>query len=349
MRAEVFETLEELKRSTGMDATQLRRTLESALVTAYRRKMGSSDPVRVEIDPATSAPHVWVPKTVVDHVVDPRWEVSVTDARTFRSTAQVGAIIECEVTPKHFDRVVIHTVKHILRERLQTAKRDAIADTSLPRPGDLVTGTVRGIANRMIVFTLGTVEVRMPLREKVPGERLRGGELLKLYVTAVRTTAQGPQILVSRRHPGLVEALLALEVPELADGLITVKGIARDAGLQTKIAVWSPNSAVDALGACIGEDAVRVNAVRNALHGEKIEVIPWDSDDAVLVANALAPSQVTSVTLDPARRVAQVLVPEDQRAFAIGKDGRNARLASRLTGWTVKITTESEQASLVNW
>lgn len=342
MNAELLNALEDLEREKGIDKDVLFEAIESALISAYRRHFGSVQNVRVKIDRVTGATQVWAQKTVVDTPEDHRIEVSLDESRVISPGAIIGDVIENEVTPRNFGRIAAQTAKQVIVQRIREAERGMIYDEFINRAGEIVTGVVQRTERNMVFVDLGRTEALLTLGEQVPGERYRTHDRVKLYVTEVKKTTKGPQVYVSRSHPGLIKRLFELEVPEIHDGIVEIKAIAREAGARTKIAVWSDDINVDPVGACVGAKGTRVESVRQELHGEKLDIIQWDPDPAAFVAKALSPAQVLDVSIEPDTRAARVIVPDNQLSLGIGKEGQNARLAAKLTGWKVDLRSESQ-------
>jgi N utilization substance protein A len=361
VNAEFLGALEELERERGIDKEILLQAIEAALISAYRRNFGGvSQNVRVHLDRSTGEPEVFALKTVVADVTDPRLEVSLKDAREQNPALEIGDIVEYNVTPKTFSRIAAQTAKQVVMQRIREAERGLIYQEFQSREGDIVTGVVqrveavhegardlaelfRGAERHQRIFVnLGRTEAVLRPSDQVPNEQLRSGERIKAYVVEVKKTTKGPEIYVSRSHPGLLKRLFELEVPEIHDGVVEIKGIAREAGYRSKVSVWAEDPNVDPVGACVGPKGTRVQAIVNEIRGEKLDIIRWDPDPAVLVANALSPARVTAVTIEAETKTARVVVPDYQLSLAIGKDGQNARLAAKLTGWKVDIRSESQ-------
>ncbi len=349
MNAELLSALDDLEREKGIEKEVLFQAIESALISAYRRNFASAQNVRVRIDRESGATQVWAQKTVVADVQDHRMEVSLDEAREIRPGSIDGDIVEFEVTPKNFGRIAAQTAKQVIVQRIREAERGLIYEEFIGREGDIVTGTVQRSERGLIYINLGRTEAIMNPNEQVTGERLHFNEHVKLYVVEVKKTNKGPQIFVSRSHPGLIKRLFELEVPEIHDGIVEIKGIAREAGARTKIAVWAEDPDIDPVGSCVGNKGNRVQAIVQELHGEKLDIIRWDSDPTVFVANALSPAQVTEVSVDPTTRAARVVVPDNQLSLGIGKEGQNARLAAKLTGWKVDLHSETQVSNGGFW
>lgn len=366
MNAEFLGALEELEKERGIEKEVLLEAIETALVSAYRRHFGQLQNVRVHVDRDTGEPSVFQIKEVVEDVTDDRTEVSLQLAREENPALQVGDVVETNITPKTFSRIAAQTAKQVVMQRIREVERGLIYEEFSSREGDIVTGVVQRVESvhegardltelfsgqerhqRMFVH-LGKTEAVLRPSDQVPTEHLRSGERVKAYVTEVKKTTKGPEIYVSRSHSGLLKRLFELEVPEIHDGVVELKGIAREAGFRSKVSVWAEDPNVDPVGACVGPKGMRVQAIVNEIRGEKLDIIRWDPDPEVLVANALSPAKVVGVTVDEETRVARVVVPDYQLSLAIGKDGQNARLAAKLTGWKVDIRSES-QAGGGNW
>ncbi|MCL5677307.1 MAG: transcription termination factor NusA [Firmicutes bacterium] len=346
MNTEFISALEQIEAEKGIAKEVLLEAIEAALISAYRRNFGSAQNVRVEIKRDTGEMHVYAQKEIVAEVTDSRLEATLEEARQTNGNLQVGDILEVEVTPRDFGRIAAQTAKQVVVQRIREAERGIIYDTFSSREGDIVTGQIHRIEHRNVLIDVGKVEGVLTPQEQINGEVYRPGDRLKCYIVEVRKTTKGPQIMVSRTHPGLLKRLFELEVPEIHDGVVEIKAISREAGARSKIAVWSRDENVDPVGACVGPRGMRVQAIVSELRGEKIDIIKWAPDASVFVANALSPAKVISVTTEEEEgKVARVVVPDYQLSLAIGKEGQNARLAARLTGWKIDIKSESQAAS----
>jgi N utilization substance protein A len=341
---EFFEALEDLERERGIAKDVLLDAIEAALVSAYKRNFNSAQNVRVVINRTSGTPRVLAQKTVIEEVTDDRLEISLEDARKISPTLQLGDICEEEVTPRDFGRIAAQNAKQVVVQRIREAERGIIYDEFLNRESDIVTGVVHRIEGRNALIDLGKTEGMLAATEQIPNETYRLGDRVKCYVIEVKKTTKGPQVLLSRSHPGLLKRLFELEVPEIHDGVVEIKAIAREAGSRAKVAVWSRDENVDPLGACVGQRGTRVQAIVSELRGEKIDIVKWSDDQAEFVAQALSPAKVTEVTVDDDGRVARVVVPDFQLSLAIGKEGQNARLAAKLTGLKIDIKSESQIA-----
>ncbi|MDN5346687.1 MAG: transcription termination/antitermination protein NusA [Clostridia bacterium] len=349
MNTEFIHALRDLEREKGISSEILIEAIEAALISAYKKNFGSLQNVRIDIHRDTGKIKVLARRTVVEKVTDPRSEISLEEARRIDPNYEVGDVIEVEVTPQNFGRIAAQTAKQVVVQRIREAERNLIYEEFISRENDIVTGIVRRQEGKNVIIDLGRTEAILPPGEQIASEVLRPGERIKAYVLEVRKTTKGPQIIVSRTHPGLLKRLFELEVPEIHDGIVEIKDVAREAGARSKIAVHSRDEKVDPVGACVGPKGVRVQAVVNELRGEKIDIIKWNEDPAVYVANSLSPSRVLDVRIDPENKVGEVIVPDNQLSLAIGKEGQNARLAARLTGWKIDIKSESEAGDWDAW
>ncbi len=342
MNGEFMMALRQIEREKGVALEVLLEAIEVALISAYRRNFGSSQSVRVEVHRETGEIKVFAKKVVTRDVKDPRQEVSLEEAQGVNPNYSLGDEVEYEVTPKEFGRIAAQTAKQVVVQRIREAERGIIFEEYSNREGDIVTGVVHRIEHRNVMIELGKAEAILIPAEQVPGEAHRQGERLKSYVIEVKKTTKGPAIYVSRTHPGLLKRLFELEVPEIHDGVVEIKAIAREAGSRSKIAVSSRDENVDPVGACVGPKGMRVQTVVNELKGEKIDIVRWDQDTLRFVANALSPAKVTEVSVESEEKVARVVVPDYQLSLAIGKEGQNARLAAKLTGWKIDIKSENQ-------
>ncbi|HHT02062.1 MAG TPA: transcription termination/antitermination protein NusA [Firmicutes bacterium] len=344
MNSEFLGALEQIAEEKGIEKEVLLETIEAALISAYRRNFGSSQNVAVTIDRENGGIKVFKRREVVAELEAGREQeqVVLNEARRLNPNYQVGDFVEEEVTPREFGRIAAQTAKQVVVQRIREAERGVIFEEFYSREGDIVTGVVNRADGRNVYLELGRAEAILPPLEQMPGEVYRQGERLKAYIVEVRRTTKGPQILVSRTHPGLLKRLFELEVPEIHDGLVEIRGIAREAGFRSKIAVHTSDENIDPVGACVGQKGLRVQAIVRELRGEKIDIVRWDPRPAQYIANALSPAKVISVTVDEEAKIGQVVVPDYQLSLAIGKEGQNARLAAKLTGWKVDIRSESQ-------
>lgn len=326
--------------------------LKAALVSAYHKMPDAAEShVSVDIDESSGVAHVHAHRTVVDEqfLEDPFGEFTVEHARTLKDDATVGDIITYEVTPEDFGRIAAQTAKQVILQRIREAEREQTYVTYAEREGEIVQGTIQSTSRDTITVALDRVEAVMPKINQIPGETYAPNQRLRVYVSEVRRTPGGPQVVVSRTHREMLKRLMELEIPEVFQGVVEIKAIAREAGSRSKVAVWAHQEGVDPVGACVGMRGVRIQALVRELGGEKIDVVQWDPDPRVFIANALSPAKVLSVALDEdlERRTATVIVPDGQLSLAIGREGQNARLAAKLTGWRIDIRAEAEAAELL--
>ncbi|REJ31827.1 MAG: hypothetical protein DIU83_10875, partial [Bacillota bacterium] len=346
MNLELVGALNELERERGISKEILLEAIEAAIVSAYKRHYGSAENVRVMLDDRTGRMRVYAMKTVVDEVEDDATEISLEDARQINPAYQVGDVAEIEITPKDFGRIAAGTAKQVVIQRIRDAERNLIYEEYASREGDIVTGIVQRMSNRNAIIDLGRIESVLVPSEQMPGETYSPGARIKVYITEVKQLPKGPQVYISRTHPGLLKRLFELEVPEIHDGIVEIKAVAREAGNRSKIAVYSRDPNVDPVGACVGPRGTRVQAVVQELRGEKIDIVEWSPDPERFVANALSPAKVVQVYLNHDEKSARAVVPDHQLSLAIGKEGQNARLAARLCGWKIDIKSESQMAEL---
>ncbi|AZR72390.1 transcription termination/antitermination protein NusA [Anoxybacter fermentans] len=342
MNVEFLRALDDIEKEKGIPKDLLLEAIEAALISAYKRNFGSAQNVRVEIERDTGEVHVFSRKNVVEEVKDPLLEISLEEARAKHPDYEIGDVIEIEVTPANFGRIAAQTAKQVVVQRIREAEREIIYKEFQNREGDIITGIVQRWSKQNVVIDLGRTEAILIPSEQMKSDEYKSGERIKVYIVEVKNTTKGPRILVSRTHPGLLKRLFELEVPEIYDGIVELKAVAREAGSRSKIAVYSYDPDVDPVGACVGPRGIRVQAVVNELNGEKIDIVKWSEDPAKFVSNALSPAKVVSVNIHEDEGVAQVVVPDYQLSLAIGKEGQNARLAAKLTGWKVDIKSVSQ-------
>lgn len=337
MNQEFIGALEALEKERGLDKEVLVEAIEAALISAFRRNFGTAQNVRVEVDRQTGDIRVVGQRRVVETVTDSKAEIALEDARAIDPRYEIDDVLEDEVTPKAFGRIAAQTAKQVVMQRLREAERGIVYEEFHSREGDIISGVVHRYEHRTAFMDVGKAEAVLLPSEQIPGETPIPGTRIKAYVLEAKRTTKGPQIMISRTHPGLLRRLLELEVPEIHDGIVEIKAIAREAGTRSKVAVHARVEGVDPVGACVGPKAARINAIGQELAGEKIDVIAWEDDIEAFVANALAPAKVVSVALEEDTHVARVTVPDFQLSLAIGKEGQNARLAAKLTGWKIDI------------
>jgi transcription termination/antitermination protein NusA len=346
MSTELMDALLKLVEEKGIGKEVIIEAVEAALISAYKRNYNQAQNVRVDFNPEIGSMRVFARKDVVDNVFDPRLEISVPQAREINPNYQSGDIIEIEVTPKEFGRIAAQTAKQVVTQRVREAERGVIYNEYIDREEDIMTGTVQRQDSKFIYVHLGKIEALLPLSEQMPSEHYKPHDRIKVFITKVEKTTKGPQIYVSRTHPGLLKRLFELEVPEIYDGTVEVKSVAREAGDRSKISVHSENQDLDPVGSCVGPKGQRVQAVVNELKGEKIDIVRWSNDPVEFVANALSPSQVLEVQVNEEEKATTVIVPDHQLSLAIGKKGQNARLAAKLTGWKIDIKSQSDAEKL---
>ncbi len=344
---EIVEALKQLEKEKGISQEVIMEAIENSLVAACKRDFGKADNVKVSMDRETAEISVFAEKTVVDHVEDPVVEISLEKARMISGQYQLGDVVNVEITPKDFGRIAAQHARSVIVQKIKEEERKVVFNHFYCKEKDIVTGVVqRYVGNNISISLDDKTDALLTENEQVPGEVFKPTDRIKLYIIEVKETNKGPKILVSRTHPELVKRLFEKEVAEVQDGTVEIKSIAREAGSRTKIAVWSNDENVDPVGACVGLNGARVNAIVNDLKGEKIDIINWDEDPAVLIENALSPSKVVSVVVNEEEKSARVVVPDYQLSLAIGKEGQNARLAARLTGYKIDIKSESQAKEL---
>jgi N utilization substance protein A len=347
MNRELLTVIEQIGREKGIDPEVLFEALESALLSASRKTLGTGENVRMEIDRKTGALKVYCRKKVVAEVQDPKLEIALADAKALNPDAELGDELEQELPPQEFGRIAAQTAKQVILQRVRDAERERIYREFEGREGQVVRGVVHRLEKRNVIVEIGKAEAILPEREQIPGERWNPGDRIRAYVLEVRRTPKGPQITLSRTHPGFLARLFELEIPEIQEGIVVVKAAAREAGERAKIAVASTKRDVDPIGACVGLRGTRIQVISRELRGEKIDIIEWSHDPATFVARALSPARVSAVTLSgggdgEGPRAAHVVVPDNQLSLAIGRKGQNARLAAKLTGLRIDIKSESE-------
>ena len=342
MNTEFMEALSDLEHDKGIKKDILLEAIETALISAYKRHFGTDQNARVEIDGDTGEIKVFAVKNVVDEVEDEETEISVEDARAINPKYEAGDVLETEVTPRDFGRIAAQTAKQVVVQRIREAERGIIYDQYSEKENEVLTAIVHRIERGNGYVELGRAEGIIPVSETVYSEQYNINDRLKVYVLEVKKTNKGPQIIVSRTHPALIKRLFEIEVPEIRQNVVQIKSIAREAGGRTKIAVWSDEKDVDPVGACVGHKGTRIEKVVEELGGEKIDVVPWSSDPIEFIANALRPAKVVMVQINEDEKAAKVIVPDYQLSLAIGKEGQNARLAAKLTGWKIDIKSQSQ-------
>lgn len=344
MNEEFVNALNEIEREKGISKEIIFEALESALISSYRKNFGSAQNVEVEIDKISGESKVYALKAIVEEVEDELMEMTLEDALEFNPDYEVGDVYREEITPRDFGRIAAQTAKQVVIQRIKDAERDVIYDEFANREGEIVTGTVQRTSRNNVFIDLDKTEGILPPSEQIVGEEYDQSERIKLLILEVNKTTKGPQVILSRSHPNLVKRLFELEVPEIAEGIVEIFSISREAGSRTKLAVYSKDPDVDPLGACVGFKGSRVKTIVDELDGENIDIVIWSNDIAEFVGNSLSPSKVTKVEIDEEDQAAMVVVPDYQLSLAIGKGGQNARLAAKLTNWKIDIKSESQYA-----
>ena len=342
MNPEFIEALNAIEKERGIRKDILIDAFESALIAAYKRNYGTTGNVRAVVDRDTGEVQIFASKAVVEHVENPHAEISLEKAKAINALYEVGDVLEEEANPRAFGRIAAQTAKQVVVQRIREAERGVIFDEYIEKENEILTAIVQRVEKAGVYVELGKSDGILALNDVIPGEEFESNDRIKVYVLEVRKTNKGPQVLVSRTHPGLVKRLFELEVPEIQTGVVQVKSIAREAGFRTKVAVFSADPQVDAVGACVGQRGIRVERIVNELHNEKIDIIEWDSDPAVYIAKALSPAKVLMVYINEQEKAAKVIVPDNQLSLAIGKEGQNARLAAKLTGWKIDIKSQTQ-------
>ena len=343
-KQDFMEALDELEKDRGIDKEIIIDTIEQALLTAYKKNFGSAQNVRVEVDREDGEVRVFSQRRVVDEsdLYDTFLEIELADARKIDPSYELGDIIENEVTPKDFGRIAAQTAKQVVVQRIREAEREIVYNEFIEKETEIVTGEIARATSKTVYVNVGKIEASMPESEQIPGEEYKAGQKIKVYILEVKKTNKGPQIVVSRSHPGLVKRLFEKQVEEIYQGIVQIKSVSREAGSRTKIAVQSIDERIDPIGACVGTKGSRVRAVVDELGGEKIDIINYSDDPAEFISAALSPSKVVRVDVNEEEKTALVVVPDYQLSLAIGKSGQNARLAAKLTNWKIDIKSESQ-------
>ena len=342
MNRELMEALDVLEKEKNISKDTLLEAIEQSLIQACKNHFGKADNVHVSINPETCDFSVYADRTVAEFVEDPALEISLAEAQKINVNAEVGDVVKVQIQSKEFGRIATQNAKNVILQKIREEERKVLYDQYYGIEKEVVTGIVQRVMGKNVSINLGKADAVLSENEQVKGEVFKPTEHIKVYILEVKDTPKGPRILVSRTHPGLVKRLFESEVAEVKDGTVEIKSIAREAGSRTKIAVWSNDPDVDPVGACVGMNGARVGAIVNELRGEKIDIINWDENPAILIENALSPAKVIAVMADPDEKTALVVVPDYQLSLAIGKEGQNARLAARLTGFKIDIKSETQ-------
>ncbi len=344
---ELIRAVNDLSKERRVNKDVLFSAIEAALISAYKKNYGKTANVRASIDRDKGEIEVLSRKTVVEEVTDSQCEMTLQEAREIDRRYELGDLVEVPVTPRDFGRIAAQTAKQVVVQHLREAERGVIYDEYSQKENEILTAIVQRVENRNVYVELGRTEGVIEPNQQMPGEELAQNDRIKVYVLEVSRQGRGPQVYVSRTHPGLVKRLFELEVPELVSGVVQIKAIAREAGFRTKMAVFSTDPLIDAVGSCVGPRGLRVENVVNELKTEKIDIIKWSSDPAEYIANALNPARVISVFTAEGEKSARVIVPDNQLSLAIGKEGQNARLAAKLTGWKIDIKSQSQVEQMI--
>ena len=340
---ELILALEELEKEKGINKEYLLESIETALVTAYKKNFDSLENVKIEMDRKTGATHVYSVKEVVEKVENENKEINIKEAKNINPNVEIGETVEIEIVPRNFGRIAAQTAKQVIIQKLREAEREIIFTEFNDRKGEIVSGIIQKADKNIVVMDLGRLEGVMPTKEQIPTEHYKVNDKIKGYVLNVEKGAKGaPQVIVSRSHPDFVRKLLEFEIPEIYEGVIEIKSVSRDPGHRSKVAVYSPDPNIDPVGSCVGQKGVRIQNVIKELNGEKIDVIEWNEDPSIYIASSLLPAKILAVDIKENERFAQVIVPDDQLSLAIGKSGQNARLAAKLTDWKIDIKSETQ-------
>ena len=339
---ELIEALEAIAREKDISKEVLLEAIQNSLLAACKDQFGKSDNIRVVLDETTGEFHVYQDKIVVEEVLDDTLEIALAEAEARHGVTELGATVSIEVTPKNFGRISAQKAKQVVVQKIREEERKVLYDQYYTKEKDIITGTVQRYSNGNYTVNIGKIDTVLTEQEQVKTERFRSHEKIRVYVTEVKDTPRGPRIVISRTHPELVKRLFEAEVAEIQSGVVEIKSVSREAGSRSKIAVYSRNPDVDAVGACVGMNGARVNAVVNELRGEKIDIVEWNENPAIFIEHSLSPSRVVSVTVDIEEKSALVVVPDYQLSLAIGKEGQNARLAAKLTGYKIDIKSETQ-------
>ena len=340
---ELIIAIEELEKEKGIKKEYLIESIESALLTAYKRNFDSKENVKVVMDETTGAAHLYSVKEVVEIPEDTTLQISLEDAKKINKSLDIGDTVDIELVPKNFGRIAAQTAKQVIVQKIREAEREIVFSEYNDRKGEIVTGLIQKADRGIVVMDLGKLEGIMLSKEQIPTESYHVNDKIKGYVIDVEKGTKGaPQVIISRATPDFVKKLLEFEIPEIYEGLIEIKSVARDPGYRSKVAVYSQNENIDPVGSCVGQKGVRIQNVINELNGEKIDVIEWNEDPSIFISAALLPAQVMAVDIKEEEKFAQVIVPDDQLSLAIGKSGQNARLAAKLTNWKIDIKSETQ-------
>lgn len=342
MNAEFIQALNQIEKEKCISKEVLIEAIENSLLTACKNNFGTSQNIKVTIDREKGDVKLYAEKEVVEEVEDPQLFISLEDAKIINKKFMIGDIVNIEVTPKNFGRIATQKAKQVVVQKIREAEREVLFNQYVSKEKDIVTGIIQRKAKNNVVVNLGKIDAILADKEQVPGEVYPPNERIKVYVLEVKESTKGPKVYISRTHPELIKRLFEQEVPEVYDGVVEIKSISREAGSRTKIAVYSNNPNVDPVGSCVGHNGSRVGIIVNELNGEKIDIIPWSEEPKAYISAALSPSKVVKVAVDSENKSAKVIVPDYQLSLAIGKEGQNARLAAKLTGFKIDIKSETQ-------
>ncbi|NWF81084.1 MAG: transcription termination/antitermination protein NusA [Chloroflexi bacterium] len=340
MKSDFYTAISQIAAERGIPKESIIDVMEKALITAYKRTLGNNPPpmeVTVRLDPVSGQARVYAEKQVVDEVFDDRFEIELTEAQKYKPDVQLGETVMVESTPNDFGRIAAQTAKQVVLQGIKEVEREHIYGEYMDREGELITATVQRMAKGNVILEMGKAEAILPPKEQVDNDRYYHGQRLKVYLMEIRKEDRGPRLIASRTHKNLILRLFEMEVPEIYNGTVEIKSIAREPGLRTKVAVAARQEGIDPVGSCVGMRGIRIQNIVNELNGEKIDVVQWSSDPKEFIANALSPAQVVEVHLNEDEHTALVIVPDKQLSLAIGKEGQNVRLAAKLTGWRIDI------------
>ena len=340
---ELILAMDELEKEKGIKKEVLLESIETALVTAYKRNFDSAENVKVTMDKETGKIHVYAEKDIVEAVEDENLQITLEEAKKINQSLEIGDKAEIEIIPKNFGRIAAGTAKQVIVQKIREISREFLFNEFSERKGEIISGIIQKADGNVVVMDLGKLEGVMPIKEQIPTEHYKVNDKIRAYVVDVEKGQKGaPQVIVSRAHNDFIRKLFELEIPEIYEGVIEIKSVARDPGNRSKVAVYSPNENIDPVGSCVGQKGIRIQNIINELSGEKIDVIEWNEDPAIYISAALLPAQVLAVDVKEEEKFAQVIVPDSQLSLAIGKAGQNARLAARLTNWKIDIKSESQ-------
>lgn len=340
---QLIKALEDLEKEKGIKKEYLLESIETALVTAYKRNFDSSENVKVVMDKQTGSTNVYSVKEIVEKVENPVTQIDLKSAKKINKTLKVGDQVDIEIVPKNFGRIAAQTAKQVIVQKIREAERDVLYNEYSDRKGEIVSGIIQKADRGIVIMNLGKLEGVMPAKEQIPTERYRVNDKVKAYVLDVDRGEKGaPQVIISRSHPDFVRKMLEIEIPEIYEGIIEVKSVSRDPGKRCKVAVYSQDENIDPVGSCVGQKGIRIQNIIKELNGEKIDVIEWNPDIATFIASALLPAKIMAVDVKEEDKFAQVIVADDQLSLAIGKAGQNARLAAKLTNWKIDIKSETQ-------